>query len=311
MRYLKYIAGILILVVVFNKSNLNEVWDLFRAANYLLIACNLPVFVAGIALNSYKWNLLIPNYRFVTLFTSNLIAAYYAVFMPGQLATEGLKVYRLKDVKENDITRVTCSVFVDKLIGLIGLLIVGSSGILLSAHKDKLISLAYIFAAMVGMVLLLIFQTPLVIKIFRYFTQSKLVHDWKLVSKIDELLVSAQNSFDEILKNHYSVIPIAILLSVIFQVINIIGNFIVAKAIHIDIAFVDFLWIIALISIALVIPITVGGLGIRELSFVGIFNFLGLPAESALALSIASYGMLLYHSSFGYLVDLIWGVKKN
>lgn len=311
MKYLKYIVGISILILVFNNSNLDSVLNLFRTANYLLIAANLPVYIVGVAINSYKWNLLIPSYKFTTLFTSNLIAAYYAIFMPGQLASEGLKVYRMKDVKKNDITRVSCSVFVDKLIGLIGLLIVGSSGILLSSHKVKLIPIAYIFLAMIILILILIFQTPLMIKIFHYLTRNKLIHEWELIKKIDGLLITAHQSFREILDHHYSVIPRAILLSMIFQLINIIGSFIVAKAIHIDLAFVDFLWIIALISIALVVPITVAGLGIRELSFVGIFNFLGLPIEAALALSIASYGVVLYHSGFGYLVDLIWGVHKD
>ncbi|MBT6842763.1 MAG: flippase-like domain-containing protein [Candidatus Melainabacteria bacterium] len=309
MKYIKYIAGILILVLVLNNSNLTDVLDLFRSVDYLLIAANLPVFIVGIAINSYKWNLLIPSYRFSTLFTSNLIAAYYSVFLPGQVASEGLKIYRLKDHKENDLPRLTCSVFVDKLIGVIGLLIVGSVGILLSSHKEKLMPILYAFGLTISAVLFLIFNTALIIKIFRFLSKS--LTKLQIMKKLDELLLSFENSFNEILHGQYILIIKTILLSIIFQTINIFGNFIVAKAIHIELPFVDFLWIIALISIALVLPITIGGLGIRELSFVGIFKFLALPIEAALAFSIAGYGMLIYHSSFGYLVDLIWGVKPD
>jgi glycosyltransferase 2 family protein len=309
MKYIKYIAGILILILVLNNSNLDDVLDLFRSVDYLLIVANLPVFVLGTAVNSYKWNLLIPSYRFLTLFTSNLVAAYYAIFLPGQVASEALKIYRMKDVKDNDIARITCSVFVDKLIGLIGLLIIGSAGIVLSSHKEKLMPLLYSFGLSISAALLLIFNTALIIKIFRFTSNglSKL----KIIKKLDELLLSFENSFDEILHGQYLVVAKAILLSMVFQTINVLGNYLVAQAIHLDVAFVDFLWIIALISIALVLPITVGGIGIRELSFVGVFNFLNLPIEGALALSIASYGMLVYHSSFGYLIDLIWGIKPD
>jgi len=309
MKYIKYIAGILILVLVLNNSNLGDVLDLFRSIDYILIAANLPVFVIGIAVNSYKWNLLIPNYRFSTLFTSNLIAAYYGVFMPGQVASESLKIYRMKDIKKNDIARLTCSVFVDKLIGVIGLCIVGSCGIMLSEYKALLLPLLYAFALTITGTLVLIFNTELLIKIFRLLSTG--LTKLKIIKKLDELLLSFENSFKEIIHKQYILVFKAISLSVIFQFINIIGNFLVARAIHLEISFIDFLWIIALISIALVLPITVGGIGIRELSFVGVFNFLNLPIEGALALSIASYGMLIYHSSFGYLVDLVWGIKQE
>ena len=88
------------------------------------------------------------------------------------------------------------------------------------------------------------------------------------------------------------------------------GNYIIAKGINLDIGFIDWIWIIALVSVALFLPITVGGIGVRELGFVGIFNFLGLPTESAIALAFASYGIMLCHSLTGYFVELVWGVKE-
>jgi uncharacterized protein (TIRG00374 family) len=53
------------------------------------------------------------------------------------------------------------------------------------------------------------------------------------------------------------------------------------------------------------IPVSVAGIGTRELAMVYLFSCLGLPAEQALAFSFLLLGFLLTHSSVGFLALLI------
>ena len=59
--------------------------------------------------------------------------------------------------------------------------------------------------------------------------------------------------------------------------------------------FVDWCWIVAILSLALFLPISIGGIGVREASLVGTLGLFGVTTERALAFS---FTLLL--SPWGY-----------
>jgi uncharacterized protein (TIRG00374 family) len=69
------------------------------------------------------------------------------------------------------------------------------------------------------------------------------------------------------------------------------------------------LWQIAacfcLSTLFTLIPLSVAGIGTRELAMIYLFSCLGLPAEQALAFSFLLLGFLLLHSAVGFLALLI------
>ena len=70
---------------------------------------------------------------------------------------------------------------------------------------------------------------------------------------------------------------------------------------NINIAMIDWCWILGLLSIALFLPITIGGIGVREGTLVGIMGSMGIAQEKALALSFVIFGTQI-------IVSLIGGV---
>lgn len=309
MKYFKYIIGIALVLFIVSNAEIDQVLAVFKDANYLLIATNLPIFLLAMLANSYKWQILVKTIDFYTLLRSNIIATYYAIFMPGQVATESLKIYRLNGVNDNNIAHLSSSVFVDKLIGLMSLMFVGVLSIPFSAYFKELQTLMHAFLAVFILVLIVILNSTLPVKIFRFIFRQKFLQGFKFLKNFDSFLQNCHNSLENIIHGNYLLILKSFFCGVLFQLLNILGNYVVAVGINLDISFIDLIWIVALMSVALVLPITFAGIGVRELGFAGIFKILGLPIESAIALALASYGIMLYQSSAGYFVDLVWGVR--
>jgi hypothetical protein len=61
---------------------------------------------------------------------------------------------------------------------------------------------------------------------------------------------------------------------------------------------------VPLIWVLSVVPITIGGFGLRESLFIGVLGALGVPAPAALALSMVWLGQQLLTASAGLLVHL-------
>jgi hypothetical protein len=83
-----------------------------------------------------------------------------------------------------------------------------------------------------------------------------------------------------------------------------------AHELGVRIHFADWCWLFGLISIATMLPFTIGGIGLREGSFVGALALFGVAAEQALALSLAVFGLLLAGAMVGAVLDWTGGARQ-
>ena len=89
----------------------------------------------------------------------------------------------------------------------------------------------------------------------------------------------------------------------------VVSSWFAAWAMGLDISLNSLVWIRSLVFILTLVPITVGGVGVRELGFVGMLGLLGVPAPTALAFSAANFSFQLVHAAIGALLEL-WRVIR-
>jgi uncharacterized membrane protein YbhN (UPF0104 family) len=111
----------------------------------------------------------------------------------------------------------------------------------------------------------------------------------------------------------YSAIPIiqAVLISSLFNILLIASNFLLAKALFIEVSIWYFLLFIPIISATLIIPTSVNGLGPREWAYVVLFAQAGVPEASALALSLGFYALNLALALIGGILLIIQNFWPN
>jgi len=104
-------------------------------------------------------------------------------------------------------------------------------------------------------------------------------------------------------------LALALLISLAFNVIQIGWNVAIARGLDMQAPLSAFLIFVPLTSVALLLP-AFGGLGVRELTYVGLFGSVGVPAAQAMALSLGVYAITVATGLLGGLIYLFGGIRR-
>lgn len=274
------------------------------------IALLIALYFITLLVSAYKWRVLYGYSGVLRLFETIFVSHFYATVLPGQLFGEASKVVYLAPeasagVHPDQAETLTASVVVDKLTSLISLLIVGVTGLLLSSWARSISSLIALF----GLVLL-------VLLFALFFLRFAWIDAW-----MDKLFTRLETRFARVGKwvvrlrsflgawKRYAMSPGKLvkstILGVLYQAIIICINFIAASMLGIQVELWDWCWICALLSIVMLLPITLGGIGLREGGYVGALSLLGVPSETALAISLIIFALQLLGALLGGVMVLL------
>jgi len=276
---------------------------------FFAIVFAMSVYFFALLINTFKWHQLVPDHTVKQLFLLTLICQYYSIILPGQMAGEAVKAYKLGKGRQ-DAEKIAASVIIDRITGLIGLTLVTITGLMFSKTN-----LAGVLMPWIGIIIIIssmglyLFRFNLFEKAVRkilFFIQ-KFFHSASRITDQCSQLIDAWKAY---LKKPF-LLMISVFLGIIFQITTTILNLIIGKAVGIDIAFSDWCWIFGVVSVIIFLPITIGGVGLREGGFVLLLGSLGVTNEKALAMSLSLFGLRIFGALVGGLVDLMMDFKKS
>ncbi|MHA2013515.1 MAG: lysylphosphatidylglycerol synthase transmembrane domain-containing protein [Candidatus Helarchaeota archaeon] len=299
-NFLKLFFALGLLIWLLLQSDLFKLYQIILqlSVGYVLLA--FVILLLALIINAIKWYILLRQYNITTLFKLNLVGIYYSLLLPGQFFGEVIKAYRLGKGKQ-DAEQIAASVAIDKITGILGNMLVGLFGLYATSQILPSILVWTLSLAIIIFIMVLLTAQLLAIPlkrsfhyIIRLFPRTQLV-----MQQLENLL----NAWLEYFKRPLLLLG-SILLGIIFQLFNIGITLILAMNLNINITWIDFCWIITIVSLALFLPLTIAGIGIREGVFVSTLALLGVPTEQALALSFSVFGLSLATAIIGGLVEL-------
>lgn len=77
----------------------------------------------------------------------------------------------------------------------------------------------------------------------------------------------------------------------------------VAKAMDIDLPLISLVWIRSLVFMMTLVPLTIGGIGVREASFVAFLGIIGIDGPTALAFSAVNFSIQIALALIGALLE--------
>lgn len=299
---LRFLISAGMLYWLLHKTDFSLILKSFQNFSLFNLFIVLFLFTFTFILLSYKWKLLLPGYSSYLLMKVIFIGHFYSTVLPGQIAGEAAKAYILGRGKKN-AEIIAASVLVDKITGLLGLLLVGIMGLILTQTFIPEIIIISIIALTILLLLSLFFLQikfihAFILKAINYLKSvfkfesifrkiELLIYEWKLYSKKGRLLL------------------ISTLLGIAYQLISITVNVILSHAFGINVSFADWCWIAAILSFAILLPLSIGGIGIREGTLVGILSLVGVMPEKALALSFSIFCIILIFAIIGGIISNI------
>ena len=325
---LKVVVSLGILAYIFTKViDIRHLWDSIRNADvYYIIAAILFYFMVQ-TLSAWRWYLLVKpqgiEISFPKILAFYFLGMYFNFFLPSAIGGDVFKVYYLHK-ETGRLSASTASVFFDRDIGMGGLLLVatavsifagtrtnGDTGLLL-APAFGLIGVAFIAAN------LALFYRP----------TYNLLHRLLLVFRLKEADKKIQRLFDSVnaYRGKWGLIALAMLMSVGVQVGCVFVNMLAVDVIgmHTRNGWTDYLVLIPTIGLIGMVPISMNGMGWREISYIVLFSRLidsippGLRPEEiktytetmAGTLAFLWLGILVITSLPGGIVYVVRGGRK-
>jgi len=220
-----------------------------------------------------------------------------------QISGDLARVYFLGREGVGRYAEVTASVLYDRVTGFLGLMIVTAVALVLSpvtvSTSVEVVIVALVIAMLSGLWLL---QREPALHRASLFLQGFAARFGLPDRAVDHL-----KRFLEVLHT-YSRNPGVTVLSIVvgagYQLLCVGLTAVLAAGLGIEVSFVDLCWIFGVISVLLFLPISIGGLGVREGGFVGLLAGLGVAGDQAMALSLACFGVEVVQGLAGLAVHL-------
>ncbi|PSB40950.1 lysylphosphatidylglycerol synthetase [Cyanosarcina cf. burmensis CCALA 770] len=275
-------AGVLSLVLT--RMDFDQVWVQFQYLSPSFIIFALLFYTGCQLLSCWRWQVVLWSSGHSAPM-SNLLSSYFAgmflnIFLPGALGGDVYRVYRVaQSTKDSEVALV--SVFLERFTGLAalsGLAVVG----LVPAFKligrwDILLLFAACVGSLVGAVLL-IASPKLLIWAEPWLIKFRLSNVAARFAKIQILL----RTFAQ----HRQALLLSMGLSLLLQLAIVYYHYLVAHQLKIPISYLELLVFIPIIVVVTLLPISLGGIGLKEGLWAYLFSRIGLSVEQALLLSL-------------------------
>lgn len=225
--------------------------------------------------------------RPVEVFRSQLIATFYTMFVPGDLVGGGVTWYLLAKSREGGAMIAMILVYL-RLVFLATAVPFAIAGILFESRiQSALLSGALGLAALGTAIAIapLVFRRPAVLAVRLVRALGGLLGEG--AARIRAALKTLSGCIETCASASARATASAFGYSVVLHVLGAAGLWLVAEAAHAGVPFHAFLWVWPLMVVVHMLPISFGGLGVREITLVYVLDRLyGTSAESILLLSM-------------------------
>lgn len=283
----KFFVSLLLVFMVIKKINLSEVLSLVRASEMSIIGIAAFMIVINLCLATYRWQILMlseHSYSYLSLLKLLFISHTYNMLIPGSVAGD---IFRA--VKTNIATIV-----MDRLVGMIGMVMLWLLGF---AFSFPLVVKTGLLPYLAGVSLLLCLLTILLLSpaLSRKIRWVGILAG-PFREKIKDIVLSVQSY-----RHHYRKLSVSVLLTLSAHLLLVTATFLIASSLKAPISYFNCILFVPIIGLLSSLPATVGGLGIREASFVLLFSSVGVKPEISLGVSFLFYLILLILALVGLL----------
>jgi uncharacterized membrane protein YbhN (UPF0104 family) len=290
-----------LLVYFFTRIHIERFLHTFASANFSYIGVAAVVYLLSQIASVMRWTILLRPLGFKTplksLVNYYLIGMFFNLFTPGTVGGDVSRIYYLardgespSDKKWGATTmHATVSVFMDRAVGMVVLVWLGALGLFFSPQYEiptAIRSLTYALA--VGFLI----AGALIPALRRMLPED----GYTIIVKLRVALRSY--------RARWRVIPAAIVLSFFVHIIQAWIHWLLGQALHMEIPFSYCIIIYPLVGTFSSLPISLGGIGLREGGYLFFLQIIGFNSEKGIAFGVLLFLVVIFDSLLGGIVFL-------
>lgn len=301
----KILVSFALLGFLFVNYDSTEVRQLLVGIDGIAFLVALLLGSAGVCLAAVRWSVVLRVLGIAVQFPEWLkltyVGAFFNQLLPSSVGGDVVRVWHLSVAGER-LARAVLSVLLDRVLALVALavMILGGMPWLFDVVSDSVLGWALLgaTAAVLGGLVLLLSMERLLILLRRVSP--------RFANALAELSESARALF---LKPGSGLVGLLLSLMVHGAMCAIV--FTLARGLGYELDVSTTLFLVPPVIFASVVPISIGGWGVREGAMVIALGFAGIPAEASLAISIL-FGLTLVAASLpgGVMWLMIGGERR-
>lgn len=223
------------------------------------------------------------------------IGLFFNSFMIGPTGGDLVKAYLTAKETNHKKTEAVTSIFIDRIIGLLSLAAIVAFMILFRwnffmsqpATRHVALPVLGVCAALLGGGIL-----AFSVHLFETFPFLKRLTTHPLIGKIAAIVEKVYNAF-YVCRTHPRLLAQISIYSIVLQILFVVVSAFVGKALGLNVSFMDYMTFGPLIGLISAIPVTPGGLGIRESTSVHLWAVLAVAADKAFLLAFLPFVFLI------------------
>ena len=263
--FLKIVVTAACLWYVSGKINFKEAGSALQNANWLYLFLALAAFILSKLFSAIRLNIYFNNINIHLPAWQNIklywLGMFYNLFLPGSISGDAYKVILLTKKYGVPYKKTTSAVLLDRISGLLGL------GLILAVYSTIVLSDNLLIAAIISVAVLAVLALFIINK---YWLKDFITSFWS-----------------------------TLFWGIAVQATQVICAYLIMSALNIPIRQTEYIFLFLVSSIVAVLPLTIGGLGAREIVFLEGSRYFGLLQEHSVVISILFYLITLFTSAWG------------
>jgi uncharacterized protein (TIRG00374 family) len=299
---LKLIFSVSILVFILTtQTSLKAVWAVLKDVHPGWIGLAFSLHAFGYFASAYRWQILARAHGDEVplgfLVKSYMVGTFFNNFLPTRFGGDIVRIWDGSRYSKS-LLKSSAIVLVERFTGIIVLFLFAVLAALFRLDMARKIPVVWaaLLLGLAGLGLVLVFFLPVTGRLLAAVPGRGIT--LKLKSKIilfRETILHYRTQKRPFLK--------ATFWALLLQLNVILYYFLIGRALHLRIHFIDYFIFIPIVLLIQSIPVTINGLGLREGSYIEIFKFYGIPAQSAFSFSlIADVGFVLILGVIGGII---------
>ncbi len=302
-NFLRIGVSVALLFFLFRQIDEKSIWGIVKNINKPLLLLAFFIFFFNYVLCFYRWRMLLKGAgihlslkRIIISFSGGI---FFNLFLPSTIGGDLIRSIDL-GVHTKRPKEIFATVILDRLSGYIGLVIVTLSALLFGYRfiQSKSVATAVLIIASILVGILLVFFND-----FIYSRINKLLHSPK-AGKIREYITDVHKEI-YVFRRHKIIILSNILLSIMVQAIMPVVFYIIALALGVNINIIYFFVYLPIIGAITLLPISIGGLGLRDAITIFFFAQAGLSKDISFAMSLLNFSFLAVYAGIGGIIYVL------
>jgi glycosyltransferase 2 family protein len=280
----KTVISIGLIAIIFSRIDIYQTWKQFQTLSLPFVLFALIYYTGCQWLSCLRWLVVLRStghsVSIISLLSSYFAGMFLNIFLPGSFGGDVYRVYRVtRETKDSEAALV--SVFLERFTGLFALSALAILGlppaVRVVGRWDIILLFFGCVAALVGGVILIV--SPQLLKLAEPWLQK--LHLQSLAVRFAKIQILLRQ-----FAQHRQALGLSISLSFVLMLAIVYYHYLIAHQLKIPISFLELLVFIPIIAVITLLPISLGGLGVKEGLWVYLFNRIGLTGEQALLLSV-------------------------